>query len=141
MSKKVSLSCGVIPLYKNPEGEFQYLIVRGKGGYWGFPKGHQEGEETPLETAKRELYEETQLDCNYFFEETFSEEYVIQRRFRPSLLKKVIYFVGIVRDPFELILQRSEINSYRWVTHQEAQNILLPARRNILEEVRKLLFK
>lgn len=36
------------------------LLVRGRrSGKWSFPKGHMEGSELALETAKRELYEET----------------------------------------------------------------------------------
>jgi len=37
-----------------------FMLVRSKrSGKWGFPKGHAEKGESPLETAKREVYEET----------------------------------------------------------------------------------
>ncbi len=44
----------------NAQGEV--LLVKSHGGKWSFPKGHCEGgQETDLECAKRELYEETSV--------------------------------------------------------------------------------
>lgn len=44
----------------NARGEV--LLVKSQGGKWSFPKGHCEGgQETDLECAKRELYEETSV--------------------------------------------------------------------------------
>lgn len=37
----------------------QVVIVSQKGGSWSFPKGHIEQNETELEAAKREVYEES----------------------------------------------------------------------------------
>ncbi len=40
----------------------EVLLVKSQGGKWSFPKGHCEGgQETDLECAKRELYEETSV--------------------------------------------------------------------------------
>jgi ubiquinone/menaquinone biosynthesis C-methylase UbiE len=40
----------------------RYLMVRHSIRAWEFPGGHAEGNETPLETAKREFFEETGLN-------------------------------------------------------------------------------
>lgn len=41
------------------------LLVKGRrSGKWSFPKGHLETQETSLECALRELYEETGLQMN-----------------------------------------------------------------------------
>ena len=40
----------------------QVLLVKQTNGYYGFPKGHVENNETEIETAKRETKEETNLD-------------------------------------------------------------------------------
>ena len=37
----------------------KYLLVKGFTGKWSFPKGHREPNETPIDCAKREIYEET----------------------------------------------------------------------------------
>jgi len=41
----------------NPKGEV--VVVNQQRASWSLPKGHVEGEETLLETARREIYEET----------------------------------------------------------------------------------
>ena len=52
-------SCGVI-IYRFDKKRVLYLIVRysAYSRYWGLVKGHVEAEETELQTAKREVYEE-----------------------------------------------------------------------------------
>ncbi|MBD3342492.1 MAG: NUDIX domain-containing protein [Candidatus Lokiarchaeota archaeon] len=54
MELKLSESAGGIIL-----GGEKVAIVSNKGKSWTFPKGHVEQGETPLEAAKREIYEET----------------------------------------------------------------------------------
>ena len=61
MNSKVDFAAGGIAINKN-----RVLIVknkpdpsRGGDGYWGFPKGHLEENEQPLDAAIREVCEET----------------------------------------------------------------------------------
>ena len=54
------ISCGAV-LYTRVEGEIKYLIIKQRGGHYGFPKGHMENGETEEETALRETWEETSL--------------------------------------------------------------------------------
>jgi tRNA nucleotidyltransferase (CCA-adding enzyme) len=54
--------CGIIYFDTTDK---KYLLVYGKkSGKWGFPKGHQENNETEEDTAIRELYEETGIKIN-----------------------------------------------------------------------------
>ena len=54
--------CGIIYFDTTDK---KYLLVYGKkSGKWGFPKGHQENNETVEDTAIRELYEETGIKIN-----------------------------------------------------------------------------
>ena len=53
-------SCGAI-VYTKDNGSIQYVIIRSKEGFYGFPKGHMEENETEEETALREVAEETGL--------------------------------------------------------------------------------
>lgn len=55
-------SCGAV-LYKMVEGRPQYVLVR--GAVFGFPKGHVEGNESELETASREVFEETGVHAEF----------------------------------------------------------------------------
>ena len=51
-------SCGFI-VYKAENNENFYLIIKSHNGDVGFPKGHMEPGENELQTAIRELKEET----------------------------------------------------------------------------------
>lgn len=60
--KTIHNSYGIIPVYKK-DGDYYILCVKNhKSGDWGLPKGTPEGDEKPLETAKRELREETGIE-------------------------------------------------------------------------------
>ena len=61
---KYEESFGVVPVQKTENDWEVFLIQHIKGRYWGFPKGHAEAGETPIESAVRELKEETNLDPN-----------------------------------------------------------------------------
>lgn len=49
--------CGII--FYHPALERYLLVLGKKSEKWGFPKGHQENDETEEDTAIRELFEET----------------------------------------------------------------------------------
>ena len=51
-------SCGAI-LFCYDENVRKYVLVQEASGSYGFPKGHKENDETDIETAKREIFEET----------------------------------------------------------------------------------
>ena len=57
-------SCGAI-LYCYENNERKYVLVMEPSGTYGFPKGHKEGNETDLETATREIKEETGVDPTF----------------------------------------------------------------------------
>lgn len=57
-------SCGAIAFTRN-SNQIMYILVKDKKGFWGFPKGHVEKNETEVQTAKREVYEETGLDVEF----------------------------------------------------------------------------
>ena len=55
-------SCGAI-VYRKSHGNIEILLIKHvNSGHWSFPKGHVEGTETEVETAKREIKEETAID-------------------------------------------------------------------------------
>lgn len=61
-------SVGAVVFYKSPEGQIEYLLLNhGKSRkksdieYWNFPKGTMEKGETEIQTARREIEEETGL--------------------------------------------------------------------------------
>lgn len=51
-------SCGFV-VFRENEGVNEYLLLHYPEGHWDYAKGHVEEDENELETAKRELEEET----------------------------------------------------------------------------------
>ena len=113
------ISCGII-IFNIIDKERKYLLVRHQnGGHYGFPKGHMEAFETRKQTAIREVKEETNLDAviikNYYQKVTFDP--------KPNVSKNVIYFLGKAYDG-TLLKQDSEINDLRYVSYEEAVQLL-----------------
>ena len=103
-------SCGAI-VYRKHHGNTEILLIRHiKSGYWSFPKGHVEKGETEVETATREIKEETNIDVlvDSGFRETVS---FFPRR---DINKTVVYFVAKAISN-EARPQEDEISEIRWV--------------------------
>jgi len=71
-------SFGAILFFKT-KNAILFALIHHKAGHWAFPKGHQIKGETEIETARREIEEETGLKnvkifANYFFSERYSFE-------------------------------------------------------------------
>jgi len=60
MTPNTEISCGAV-IYRNLLGKMQVLLVKQNSTHtgWGIPKGHMEPGESYVETAKREVKEET----------------------------------------------------------------------------------
>ena len=55
-------SCGAL-VYRKKQDKYELLLIKHRyGGHWSFPKGHVEQGENELQTALREIKEETGLD-------------------------------------------------------------------------------
>lgn len=129
------LSCGVIPVHIEANSSIRFLLVQGYGDYWGFPKGHKEKNETHRETAERELLEETGIVCPKYFGNTmFTERYRIPKKRGSDIVKKVLYFIGIVSDT-EVTRQTTELKNHGWFTLEEAKDKLMFNRIEILKQV------
>ncbi len=133
-------SFGVIPLSK-VDGQWEvFLIQHNRNGYWGFPKGHAEANETPSQTAFRELKEETNLDLDKLLqEEPLMEQYTFMME-RQRIFKRVFYFIAEVKG--YVILQTKEIHDGKWMPFHEAKLQLTHQEgKALLAQVEKMLPK
>ena len=111
---KKDFSCGVIP-YRVVDGEREFLLIQHQAGHWAFPKGHPEKGESDLETARRELAEETGITQVEIDEQhPFDEKYTFLKRSGKQVSKQVIYFLGQVSADQVLVLQEAEVSDYAW---------------------------
>lgn len=119
---KRECSCGVVPLKKEGDRIFVLIIVHKGGKHRGFPKGHKDPGETDLQTAERELKEETGLSISRWISLVPYVEIYTFYKVRQKIQKRVSYFPAFVEG--NLVLQSEEIVDARWVPIEEAQNYL-----------------
>lgn len=122
-------SYGIIPCRKN-QGHWEIFLVQLHAGHWGFPKGHANVGEGPLEAAERELYEETKLrKVRLILDNPFTESYSLLRQGVPTF-KTVCYYLAEVQG--DAIVQAEEIQDSGWfpvdqilerLTFPEAQKV------------------
>ena len=129
-------SYGIIPVLRQ-DGRDLFLLVRHKAGHWSFPKGHAEPGETEVQTARRELSEETGITaCDLVNDAVFAETYPIPKR---SIEKTVKYFLGFVKTA-AVRIQPEEIIEYAWSTYEDAlKHISFPEAQKILRSAHAFL--
>lgn len=112
-------SCGAI-VYRKFHGNTEILLIRHiKSGNWSFPKGHVEPGETEVETATREIKEETNIDV--LIDSGFRETVAFSPRRDTS--KTVVYFVGKALNN-DTKPQLEEISEIKWVEIGQAASHL-----------------
>lgn len=117
-------SCGAVVIDRD-----RVLIIKQTAGHTAFPKGHVEQGETEIETAKREILEETgievEIDDRFRMVETYSP--------KQGVIKDVIFFLarptgGDIRP------QEAEVESIRWLSFDAARRaITYPGSKRILD--------
>ena len=111
--------CGIIPFYI-VNGEPFFVLVKSNNGFFGFPKGHVEGNETELETALRECKEETNLSPKII--DGFREE-ISYHMVEFDIYKKEVFFAGVIKD-LSYKKQESEIADILLLSYGDAMKTL-----------------
>lgn len=107
-------SCGAV-VWKKRGGRRHYLIIQNRSGHNGFPKGHMEYGETELQTAKREILEETSLDVN--IDTSFKAEY--RYLVDGYIHKSALYFLANYQDG-DFRPQKGEVFGIWLLPYEEA---------------------
>src|SRR5436190_6730697 len=98
-------------LVKNGSGEYLFIFRRGK---WDLPKGKKDGDETPEETALREVEEECGLIDLKIIKALPSTYHSFPEKGK-NILKHTWWFL-MQTGQTEVILQYEEdIEDYRWL--------------------------
>lgn len=131
------MSCGVVTV-RFAWGSWRLLVLRAYNN-WDFPKGMVNLHEDPLDAAKRETAEETGItDLEFVFGEDFKETVPDARSAGNKVAR---YYVAETRVeeitlPVSPELGRPEHDEWRWVTCDEAEDLLPPRLTHVLEWVR-----
>ena len=129
-------SCGA-SVFTKRSGQPLYVVVQESSGAYSFPKGHMEGTETELQTAIREIYEETGLQP--VFLEGFRETDEYDLREKPGTRKQVVYFLAEFRDE-PLVPRPGEITNILLLSYGEAEKCFPhPGTRRVLAAADRFL--
>ena len=103
---------------KDPE----FLLLRNRRGYWGFPQGHKEEGETEIQTLFREVYEETGIHSLNVLSFIGRIKYSFFKGEGIKSRKEVSFYYATttVRD----ITISNEHDDYIWATFSEALTYL-----------------
>ncbi len=121
MKRAQEHSYGIIPLRKAGDA-WQVLLIHHAKGHWAFPKGHCEAGESPLETAQRELFEETHLEVAQLLSQAPLDEAYQFMRDGTLVEKKVSYFMALVTG--EVSVDHKEVVEAVWASFTTAHDML-----------------
>jgi 8-oxo-dGTP pyrophosphatase MutT (NUDIX family) len=130
-------AAGVVVFRRTGRGV--YLLILRAYANWDFPKGLVEAGEDQLACARREMKEETGLSSVEF---PFGDEY---KETMPYSGNKVArYYLGETDEveielPISKELGRPEHHEYRWVTYDEAEDLLPPRLAGVLEWAKRTI--
>ena len=130
-------SAGAV-LLCNTSGKNEFLLLNYPQGHWDFVKGKMEVGETPHETVKREMGEETGIS-NFKLIKGFEEYVEYDFRFKNEVIhKKVIFFLA--KTDVRKISLSHEHNDYLWLGYSDAlKKITFRNAKNVLSKANKFL--
>lgn len=125
------LSAGFVVARKTAE-TWRYLLLRAYD-YWDFPKGLAETGENPLETARREVAEETGITD---LQLSWGVHYYETPPYRGGKVAR--YFLAATTDDKVTLginpeLGRPEHHEYRWLDYDSARALLVPRVQAVLD--------
>lgn len=114
-------AAGII-LFRRTKSACEFLLLRNaKHRSWGFPKGHAEGGESALETARRETLEETGID-EFSLVESFRETITYSVSTPQGRRQKTVeYFLGSTTAEAE---RSSEHDRMEWLPAEKVRALL-----------------
>ena len=129
-------SCGALVYRITQSGQKELLFIKHRHGtHWSFPKGHMEEGESEVQTALREVKEETGLDIDLdvYFRKSFEYSQT------PNFKKMVVFFVGLATND-HVVRQEEEIGETRWIPLEQALAwVTFRNDKNLIRKAKKIL--
>ena len=118
------MSCGAVILRETPAGA-RVLMLR-VFRHWDFPKGLMEAGETPQQTARREVREESSISSLEF---PWGELYIDTGPYSRGKIARY-YLARTMQEKVELLPSpdtgRPEHSEYRWLSFAQARRLAAP---------------
>jgi dihydroneopterin triphosphate diphosphatase len=130
LNYKTPISALVLIYTQNMQTQgLQILIMEraDKAGFWQSVTGSVEGDETPLQAAIREVFEETGLDANQYNLQDWQASNIYEiyphwrHRYAPSVVENTEHLFGLeLPSKLSIKLAPDEHVRYEWVDWREA---------------------
>ncbi|MCX8192967.1 MAG: NUDIX domain-containing protein [Nitrososphaeria archaeon] len=125
-------SAGAVVFYISENLKIEYLLLHYEAGHWDFPKGAIEVGENEVDTARREVWEETGID-NIEIIPNFRREIKYFYKKLGELVKKEVVFY-LARSNTKEVRLSYEHKGYIWLEYPEAmRKLTFNTARNVLE--------
>ena len=121
----IELSVGGIIRYQSTEfnkDHSEFLLLRNKRGFWGFPQGHKERGENEIQTLQREVQEETGITNLEIHQYIGKIQYKYFRADGIRSEKEVKFYVATTPGRDVTISNEHEV--FKWTTYQDALSLL-----------------
>ena len=120
----------IYPYRKNDHGQFEYaLLTRTDRGFWQAIAGGGEGEEKPLEAARRETFEETGIPPTSEFIKLDTVEPIPVSEFKDihnwgdDVYVIPQYCFGVASQNIQIVIS-PEHSEYQWLSYKEAHKLI-----------------
>ena len=121
----IELSVGAIIRYQTTEqnrDHADFLLLRNKRGFWGFPQGHKEKGENEIQTLQREVQEETGITNLEIHQYIGKIQYKYFRADGIRSDKEVKFYFATT--PTREVVISNEHEDFKWTTYMDALSIL-----------------
>ncbi len=135
----IELSVGAIIRYqtiKYNKDYAEFLLLRNKRGFWGFPQGHKERGENDIQTLQREVQEETgivnleihqyigKIQYKYFRADGLRSEKEVKFYFATTPTREVV-----ISNEHEDFKWTNYLDALSLLDHRQLKSIILKGRR------------
>ena len=121
----IELSVGAIIRYQTTEQDkdhADFLLLRNKRGFWGFPQGHKEKGENEIQTLQREVQEETGITNLEIHQYIGKIQYKYFRADGIRSEKEVKFYFATT--PTRQVVISNEHEDFKWTNYMDALSLL-----------------